>query len=205
MGVPRGETRASKREGTREKIRAAAWELFSTVGYEETTTQAIAKRAGVAAGTVFLHASDKADLLFLVMHDRLSDCVEERFATMPKEGATLDRLMHVFSGLFRMYAQTPSVAGAFVKSFPGASGPNAQRMTTMTFGFFHRLSLLLAEGQAKGELARDFEPIAAAQNVFALYFMALLTWISGHATLESALDPLLRDSIALQIRGLRAR
>ncbi len=91
-----------------------------------------------------------------------------------------------------------------MKSFPGANGPNAQRMTTMTFGFFHRLSLLLAEGQASGELAKDFEPIAAAQNVFALYFMALLTWIAGHATLEAALDPVLRDAIALQIRGLRA-
>ncbi|MBS2017968.1 MAG: TetR/AcrR family transcriptional regulator [Deltaproteobacteria bacterium] len=205
MAVPRGETRASKREGTREKIRAAAWELFSTVGYEETTTHAIAKRAGVAAGTVFLHASDKSDLLFLVMHDRLSDCVEERFATMPKDASVLDRLMHVFAGLFRMYAQTPGVAAAFVKSLPGATGPNAQRMTTMTFGFMHRLSLLLAEGQAKGELAKDFEPIAAAQNVFALYFMALLGWIAGHATLEAALDPQLRDAIALQIRGLRAR
>lgn len=205
MVAPRTETRASKRENTRERIRVAAWELFSTAGYEKTTTQAIAKRAGVAAGTVFLHASDKADLLFLVMHDRLSDCVEERFASMPKEGPTLDRLMHVFRGLFHMYAQTPDVAAAFVKSFPGASGPNAQRMTTMTFGFFHRLSLLIGEGQTRGELAKDFEPIAAAQNVFALYFMALLTWLSGHATLETALDPVLRDAIALQIRGLSAR
>ena len=148
MAVPRGETRASRREGTREKIRAAAWELFSSVGYEETTTHAIAKRAGVAAGTVFLHASDKADLLFLVMHDRLSDCVEERFATMPRDAPLLDRLMHVFAGLFRMYAQTPGVAAVFVKSLPGATGLNAQRMTTMTFGFMHRLFLFFAEGQA---------------------------------------------------------
>src|SRR4051794_14435605 len=50
---------------TRERIRVAAWDLFTTAGYDATTTSAIAKRAGVAAGTVFLHASDKADLLFL--------------------------------------------------------------------------------------------------------------------------------------------
>ena len=184
----------------------AAWDLFSTVGYEATTTQAIAKKAGVAAGTVFIHASDKADLLFLVMYDRLVDTVEARFASIPpKETPTLDRLMHVFRGLFEMYAQTPGVSAAFVKSFPGASGPNAQRMTTMTFGFFHRLSLLIAEGQAKGELAKDFEPLAAAQNVFALYFMALLAWLVCNATLDTALDPLLRDALALQIKGLRAR
>src|SRR5262249_17850036 len=68
-------TRSARREGTREQVRRAAFELFSSVGFDETTTQAIAERAGVAAGTVFLHASDKADLLFLVMHDRLDETV----------------------------------------------------------------------------------------------------------------------------------
>jgi len=195
--------RADRRADTRERIRAATWELFTTLGYDATTTQAIAKRAGVASGTVFVHASDKADLLFLVMHDRLSAAVEERFASLPSDLPTLDRLMHVFTGLFRMYAEHPDVAAAFVRSFPGAKGPNAQRMMTMTFGFLHRIALLLGEGQARGELARDVEPILAAQNVFALYFMALITWIGGHATLDTALSPILREALALQIRGLR--
>lgn len=202
--APAGDGRAARRAETRERIRAAAWELFTTAGYEATTTQAIAKRAGVAAGTVFVHASDKADLLFLVMHDRLADVLDERFATLPREGSTLDRLMHVFTGLFRMYGEHPAVAFEFVRRFPGARGPNAQRGATVTYGFLHRIALVIGEGQARGELARDIEPIAAAQNIFALYFMALLTWLSGHATLESALTPLLRDSLALQIRGLRA-
>ncbi len=187
---------------TRERIRAAAWELFSSIGYEATTTQAIAKRAGVATGTVFVHASDKADLLFLVMHDKLSDVVEERMSTVPS-GPLLDRLLYIFGGLYRMYGEHPGVAAAFVRSLPGASGPNAQRMTMMTFGFVHRVGLLVAEAQAKGEVSREVDPLACAQNLFALYFMALMMWLSGHATLEVALVPVLRDAIALQIRGFR--
>lgn len=189
---------------TREQIRAAAWDLFTTKGFDATTTQAIAKRAKVAAGTVFVHASDKADLLFLVMHDRLVDVVEERLASVPR-GALVDRLMHVFRGLFEMYGQHPDVAAAFVKHLPGAKGPNAQRMWTMTFGFVHRVGMLVAEGQAKGELDADIEPFAAAQNVFALYFAALMSWLNGHVTLDAALDPLLRNALTLQVRGLRAR
>jgi TetR/AcrR family transcriptional regulator, cholesterol catabolism regulator len=188
---------------TREQIRAAAWDLFSSKGFEATTTQAIAKRAKVAAGTVFVHASDKADLLFLVMHDRLVDVVEERLSSVPR-GTLVDRLMHVFGGLFAMYAEHPDVAAAFVKHLPGARGPNAQRMWTMTFGFVHRIGMLVAEGQSAGEIARDVEPFGAAQNVFALYFAALMSWLNGHVTLEAALDPLLRNMLALQMRGLRA-
>jgi AcrR family transcriptional regulator len=194
--------RRARSTETRERIRAAAWELFSTVGYDQTTTQAIAKRAGVAAGTVFVHASDKADLLFLVMHDRLADVADERLETVP-EGPLLDRLVYVFGGLFRMYGEHPGVAAAFLRSFPGASGPNAQRMTTMTVGFLYRIGLLVAEAQSRGEVAKDLEPLACAQNLFALYFMALMTWLSGHATLDAALVPVLRDAIALQIRGFR--
>jgi AcrR family transcriptional regulator len=187
---------------TREQIRAAAWDLFTSKGFEGTTTQAIAKRAKVAAGTVFVHASDKADLLFLVMHDRLQEVVDERLASVPG-GLLIDRLMHVFSGLFAMYGEHPGVAAAFVQHLPGARGPNAQRMWTMTFGFVHRIGMLVAEGQATGEIARDIEPFSAAQNVFALYFAALMSWLNGHVTLEAALDPLLRNALALQVRGLR--
>jgi AcrR family transcriptional regulator len=194
--------RRARTADTRERIRAAAWELFTSVGYEATTTHSIAKRAGVAAGTVFVHASDKADLLFLVMHERLAAVVEDRFSTVP-DGSLLDRLLHVFGGLYRMYGEHPGVADAFVRNFPGATGPNAQRMMTLTFGFIHRVALLVADAQHRGEVAGDIEPLAAAQNLFGLYFMALMTWLAGHVTLENALVPLLRDAIALQIRGFR--
>jgi AcrR family transcriptional regulator len=185
---------------TRERIRIAAWELFTTAGYDRTTTSAIAKRAGVAAGTIFLHASDKADLLFLVMYDRLATVVDEQMSTAPK-GPLLDRLLHVFGGLFRMYGENPDVAAAFVRSFPGANGPNAQRVSTLTFGFLYRISLLVGEAQGRGEVSNEVDAMACAQNLFGLYFMALMTWISGHASLENALVPILRDALALQIRG----
>jgi AcrR family transcriptional regulator len=187
---------------TRERIRVAAWELFTTIGYDATTTQAIAKRAGVAAGTVFVHARDKADLLSLVMHERLANVAEDRLATVP-DGPLLDRLLYVFGGLFRMYGEHPGVAAAFIRHYPGASGPNAQRVTMLTLSFLHRVGLLVVEAQARGEVSTEVDPLACAQNVFGLYFMALMTWLAGHATLEIALVPVLRDSIALQIRGFR--
>jgi AcrR family transcriptional regulator len=194
-------TRAEMRTETRELIRKAAFDLFSTVGYEETTTSAVAKRAGVAAGTVFVHATDKVDLLSMVMHDLLEEVVHERFASLP-EGPLLERFVHVFRGVFAMYAKHPKMAAAFVKNLPGARGPNSDRVNTLTFGFFHRLGQLVTEAQLKDEVAKDLNPILCAQNVFGLYYMTLMTWLSGHVPLE-ALESLLRASLELQIRGFR--
>jgi len=198
--VTKPDGRRARTVETRERIRLAAWELFTTAGYDATTTSAIAKRAGVASGTVFLHASDKADLLFLVMYERLATVVDDRMASLP-DGPLLDRLLHVFGGLFRMYGEHPGVAAAFVRSFPGATGPNAQRVSTLTFGLPFRISLAVAEAQSRGEVSKEVAAMACAQNLFGLYFMALITWIGGHASLENALVPNLRDSLALQIRG----
>lgn len=195
-------SRAAQRAGTREQIRVAAWELFSTVGFDETTTQSIAERAGVAAGTVFLHASDKADLLFLVMHDRLEAAVTEGFDSLPNSPPLLDRLMHVFSRILRMYGEHPNMGAALVRLLPGAHGPNADRVNAMTFSFLGRLGGLVSDAQARGELARDLEPLACAHNIFGLYFVALLGWLSGLVPLDQV-DPALRASLGLQIRGFR--
>lgn len=47
----------------REEILEAARAVFSEKGYQRATTKAIAKRAGVAEGTIFIYFSTKRDLL----------------------------------------------------------------------------------------------------------------------------------------------
>jgi hypothetical protein len=63
--------------------------------------------------------------------------------------------------------------------------------------------MLVSAAQQTGEVAAELNPLLCAQNVFGLYFMTLVAWIDGHAPLE-ALDPLLTQSLELQIRGFRA-
>src|SRR5260370_7122915 len=46
-------------ELTRERLVRAALELFTAQGYHETTTPQIAKKAGVAEGTIYRHFTSK--------------------------------------------------------------------------------------------------------------------------------------------------
>lgn len=50
-------------ESTRERLLEAARELFTTSGYHATTTPLLAKRAGVAEGTIYRHFPSKRALL----------------------------------------------------------------------------------------------------------------------------------------------
>ncbi|MBS2030082.1 MAG: TetR/AcrR family transcriptional regulator [Deltaproteobacteria bacterium] len=194
--------RAKQKLDTRERIRAAAWELFTTDGYDETTTKAVAERAGVATGTVFVHARDKADLLALVLGDRIRDTVDEGFASLPR-GGLIAQWMHLFGRLFRMYAEHPKLSGAFVRSVPASDkGPNGQALDAYTFAFLHRLGTLVASASQRGELRRDVPSDAAARNAFALYLFALTAMLGGYVPLDAALVSL-RESLELQVRGLK--
>lgn len=50
--------------GARERLQAAALELFATRGYEQTTAAEIAQSVGLTERTFFRHFSDKREVLF---------------------------------------------------------------------------------------------------------------------------------------------
>ncbi|MET0863973.1 MAG: helix-turn-helix domain-containing protein [Nakamurella sp.] len=50
--------------GARERLQAAALELFATHGYEQTTAAEIAQAVGLTERTFFRHFSDKREVLF---------------------------------------------------------------------------------------------------------------------------------------------
>jgi AcrR family transcriptional regulator len=63
----------------RERLAAAAFELFDERGFDQTTVTDIAERAGVGRTTVFRSFQSKEDLIF-PDHDRLLAIVRDRLA-----------------------------------------------------------------------------------------------------------------------------
>src|SRR5438874_10954358 len=88
----RGQTEdRSKREERAERILDAAAELMLRWGYNKTTIDDIARYAGVAKGTIYLHWKTREDLFTALMkreYIRLVEDVEQRSANEP-EGGTL--------------------------------------------------------------------------------------------------------------------
>lgn len=196
--------REKQKLATRDRVRKAALELFSSAGFEATTTKAVAERAEVATGTVFVHAKDKVDLLCLVMHDRLEQATTTAFTTLPATLPLREQLLHVFGVVVAMYGKAPELAAPFIKNLPGATGPNAERVNALTFDFLGRLAALVESAKARGEVDADVSSLAVASNLFALYFFALFSWIGGFVS-HYGIMPALEGSFDLQLRGLGAR
>ena len=88
----RGQTEErSKREERAERILDAAAELMLRWGYNKTTIDDIARYAGVAKGTIYLHWKTREDLFMVLMrreYVRLMEDIQQRISGDP-EGGTL--------------------------------------------------------------------------------------------------------------------
>jgi AcrR family transcriptional regulator len=73
------------------RFRAAALELFSEIGYEQTTVAAIAERAGLTARTFFRYFADKREVLFNGS-EHLQQTMVETLAQVPAEASAVDAI-----------------------------------------------------------------------------------------------------------------
>lgn len=77
------------------RITAAAGELFAERGVDEVTTQEIADRADIGAGTLFLYAKTKGELLLMVLNSSYVDALEEGVAEAERLTDPVDAVMAI--------------------------------------------------------------------------------------------------------------
>ncbi|MFJ6651434.1 TetR/AcrR family transcriptional regulator [Microbacterium sp. NPDC091313] len=125
---PRPRGRASKREA----ILAASVELFNSQGYDLTSMDAVAARAGVSKTTVYAHFGDKL-ALYHAMAERAVTLLDLDFDRLRNDGA------------LSAFDKLTTLANMLVES-----------LTSETFIAFHRVMIL--EGRNKPDLASRLVP-----------------------------------------------
>lgn len=97
--MPRGSQTVGRRERNKQdklnRITAAASELFAERGVDEVTTQEIADKADIGAGTLFLYAKSKGELLLLVQNSAYADALAEGRSAAETVPDLLDAVMAI--------------------------------------------------------------------------------------------------------------
>ena len=101
-GAPRQQSgRAAKAAARRDAILDAALDEFSARGFAAARLDDVAKRAGVAKGTIYLHFDDKESLFQELIRSKMSPVVgslELAFATELPLRAIVDQAIEIFVG-----------------------------------------------------------------------------------------------------------
>jgi AcrR family transcriptional regulator len=174
--------RRSQKEATRQRVLAAARELFDTHGYQGATIRDIARHAGVAVGSVFTTFASKGEILSEVMQSRLDRLYAELDRVMPHlRGSTADRLRTMFAIHFNFEAPhvrlfLSHIAAAYDWTLPSGAKP---------YGRTPRLQEIILECLAKGVDQGDVRPDADPQEIVDL-LMAAYGWTYRLVVTEGA-------------------
>jgi AcrR family transcriptional regulator len=194
-----------KSEQTRARILAAASALFARDGFEGTSTRSIAAAAGVAHGTIFRYAPTKEDLVELLFAERIGTALANAAASAPavaEGGSFTDLAMHFYGAFFGAYAVDADLARVLVKELPFLHGAPQERQQLLTAVLFAHLGADVEARQQRGEFDADAVPMVLVSASFALYFSALVAWLSAHVDKDGARDLLLAQHRLLE-RGVK--
>lgn len=164
--------RQSQKEATRQRVIAAARELFDTHGYEGTTIREIARHAGVAVGSVFTTFASKGEILSAVMAARLDPLYAEIDRVMPHvRGSTADRLRTMFAVHFEFEARHVRLFMSHIAAaYDWTLAPGAR-----PYGRNTRLRGVIREALERGQAAGDVRADLDLQEVIDL-LMAAYAW-----------------------------
>jgi len=195
-----GRIERSKRDKL-ERIKRAARKLFGRKGFEATTTREIAAAADIGAGTLFLYAGTKEDLLVLLFREEIGRVVRDAFATMPAR-PLLEKVLHLFGAMIALHERDPGLARVFVRELPFVED-RRHGVAEMMASMFGGIADLIEQAKSRGELRADAPAPRLANSLFALYFFQLQRWLGGDPTSSRQRDEFLRAALKLQLDGLR--
>jgi AcrR family transcriptional regulator len=200
---PASGLREMKKLDKRQRIRAAARELFSKLGYESATLRQIARRAHVGLGTLFNYADDKRDLVFLIFNQELDALAERASGAARAEGAIVDQLAAFFRVYYREFSRELNLARILLQELTFYShGKQAGEFQNHRQRLVGRIEDLIRVAQQSGQIRADQDTGLVARYIFFVYSSAIRWWIGGEQPdPDKGIDEL-RVLLTLQMQGL---
>ena len=156
-------------ELTRQRLMRTALELFTTLGYHDTTTALIARKAGIAEGTIYRHFTSKQQLvneLYRAAQRWATKLVQEA-AHDRDAGAARAQLTAIAHGLIEGAAhETAVVKLGLLERLDGVLDDESRRTRR---DFQVALERVVAEGKAQNAVR------AGAVEIWAAVWLATLS------------------------------
>ena len=96
-----------EKERIRQKILDVSKTFFYDVGYENTSTKMIAKKVGIAEGTIFNYFPSKTDILFESIYDNYFENVEEYQNIFNLEGNITEVIIEYLAASMNIMLKIP--------------------------------------------------------------------------------------------------
>lgn len=186
--------RELNKQEKRQRISAAARELFLENGYDVATVRDIAARARVALGTVFNYAEDKSDLVFLIANEDLRATVLDALDAVDPAKPLMQQVLTIFRKLYEFFGSEPRLSKIVLRELSFESeGKNAEYMQQTRRFLLSGLEVCVERARQRDEIDFSLDARSLARSIFFIYAGAVRWWIQDpEPTVREGLQELKR-------------
>lgn len=159
--TPKSATR-KRAEQTRKKILDAALEIAADKGFEQARTAEIARRAGVAEGSIYNYFRNKDDLLTHMVREYAGSFLRELSARISSEKDPLRKLHRLIEFHIRFFTQEGNIFQVIYGKQPGAKVQMARIIQVAIGPYAGIIEEIIREGIACGALRPVNVQVAAS-------------------------------------------
>lgn len=192
---------ADRKEAKREHILDAAVLEIARSGYYKTTVSAIARRAGVADGTIYLYFKNKEEILISIFDRAMGRFLgegAEGLAGRPDAEAKLRGLVELHLSVLGRDRDLAVIFQVELRhSLHFLHIFSRSRMRE----YLAMIAAIVEQGQREGRFAKQIDPLFASKAIFGILDEMTTDWIlsAKNTRLESRAEPV----AALLLQGLR--
>lgn len=167
----------------RDRILDAATKVFAKRGFFAAQVADVAKRAGIAAGTVYLYFKSKDDLLLSLFERTMGQAIADGRAALDALAANdhpptpIERLRHIARVHLARLGRDRNLAVVFQVELRQSTKFMARLSTSSLRDYLGLLRDVIADGQASGDFRPDINPTLAAKVIFGALDEMATNWI----------------------------
>jgi TetR/AcrR family fatty acid metabolism transcriptional regulator len=166
-------------EDKRERILAAAVKVFARKGYFAARVQEIAKKAGVADGTIYLYFRSKEDILVELFDELMAAHVQEVRAAVRALPTAPERLLAIAERHLRALGQNRDLAVVFQVELRQSTQFMERFTASWLKDYLALLNEVMEMGQQDGSLRPDLNRKVATKAFFGALDEMVTSWIIG--------------------------
>ena len=169
-----------------DRITEAARELFAEHGVDEVTTQQIADKADIGAGTLFLYAKNKGELLLLVQNSSYADALVRGKAAASETPDILEAVMAVVRPVVECNRTQIDNGRTYLREmiFGDPAEPHHRDALTLTMQTEEAIARVLQ----RNPRTTQSEAATLAHVVSAVMFLTMAATVNIDRTVDDLLD-----------------
>ncbi len=164
-------------QDARERLIAAASRVFADHGYGSARVQHITDIAGVNKAMLYYYFNSKEEIYEFLMAKGaqiISNAVSEGERC---KGTFREKMSILLLHYIKAAEENPDIARMILQEVTGGGAETRQKVVVFYKEQIHRLTRLIAEGQASGELRKGIDPMYPALSLFGIANMFITRFL----------------------------